>query len=396
MSSATTGSVAGLRTVGPARALALLGTILLVLAVDVGLVIGRTRPPPAPVEDPPSLEAALGDLVAFVERERGLRFREPPDVRLLPDEEFEATLLEPSASETDSDIAAQREADRDFARLLRALGLVEGPVDFDEVSSDAVARIVGVYDTETKVLYARGDEPTPYVLLVLVHELTHALDDQHFGIDRPDLDDDAAAAFDALVEGSAVAVEEQWLASRPVAEQRRITAVDGGAGRLDGAGRSDVFEALLDFPYAVGPSFVRALLDAGGPGRVDEAFRQPPTTTEQLLHPERYLSGEGPVGVAAPAADGTVIDEGSLGELFLVLTLDETAKRETARRAAAGWGGDRYVVWARGRQSCLRWTIAMDTPADAAELRDTLRPWLADHRRATVSPTDPLVLTNCA
>lgn len=338
------------------------------------------------------LQAVLPDLVAFVEQNRGLRFREPPDVRLLPDEEFEAMLL--AGGGEDIDVSGPAAEDAAFVGLLRALGLVEGRVDLDDVASEAAANIVGFYDTETKALYARGAEPTPYVMDVLVHELTHALDDQHFDIDRADLEDDAAAAFDALVEGSAVVIEERWLLSRPRSERDEIETQDGTGGP---ATADSVFTALVAFPYAVGPRLVEALLGVGeGMARLDAAFREPPNSTEQVLHPDRFLRGEQPVPVEAPTADGAPVEEGVLGELGLLLVLDSQANRASAQRAATGWACDRYVTWARGRQTCVRWVIVMDTPADATELRSTLRPWLSANRNANVSGTDPLVLTNCA
>src|SRR5438270_807934 len=117
------------------------------------------------------------------------------------------------------------------------------------------------------VVLAGGVAPTPYVKFVLVHELTHALDDQHFGLDRPTLGDDESAAFDALVEGSAVAVERRWLDSRPPAERDAISAEDADTGPVQGSvgpgsgADTDVFTALFDFPYVVGPQFVQALVD---------------------------------------------------------------------------------------------------------------------------------------
>lgn len=330
-----------------------------------------------------ALEQALPELVAFVEQTRGLKFVRAPKVELLADDQFEPRLKEGATPAPQGDAA--------FVGLFRALGLVTGEVDLGAVANAAASYIVGFYDTHTKVLYARGGEPTPYVKSVLVHELTHALDDQHFNLDRPDLDDEAAPAFDALVEGSAMVVEGRWYDSRPAEEQGAIDAAKGGP-----PGDPDVFTQLFGFPYEVGPRLVRALLDAGGQARLDEAFRSPPASTEQAIHPERFLSPDPIKPVVSPVADGEVVDEGTLGELGLVLLLDSATSRSTALKAAAGWGGDHYVAWTSKDQTCVRFTVVMDTAQDSAELVSALRTWAASHPGATVQGTGPVTATNCA
>ncbi|MGH9280317.1 MAG: hypothetical protein ACRD12_19735, partial [Acidimicrobiales bacterium] len=268
-------------------AVALAVTIGVLLLADLAVVAARVGPSGSEVDDDPRpLEAVLPELITFVEQARGLRFRTPPDVRLLADDEFDAQLTEGDPTDADEQAAD----DAAYLGLLRALGLIEGGVDLDQLAADTVASIVGFYDTDSKVLYARGASATPYVKEVLVHELTHALDDQHFGIEGADLVDDVAAAFDALVEGSATAVEDRWFDARPAAEQDEITREDG-VGTVRG---DDVFTALFGFPYVAGPAFVESLLDAGGTARLDDAFRRPPRSTEQILHPDRYLAGDAP------------------------------------------------------------------------------------------------------
>lgn len=330
-----------------------------------------------------ALEKALPELISFVEQSRGLKFVRPPKVELLPDDKFEARLHEGGESDPEEEAA--------FLGLFRALGLVTGDVDLEAVADDTISNIVGAYDPDTKVLYARGGEPTPYVKDVLVHELTHALDDQHFNLDRPDLDDEASPAFDALVEGSAMTVEKRWHDSRPAQEQQAIDAEEG-----EGVADPDVFMELFAFPYQVGPRLVQALLDGGGQARLDEAFRHPPVSTEQAIHPDRFLSADAVKAVTPPAADGPIVDEGTLGELGLVLLLDSATSRSVALKAAAGWGGDHYVAWTSGTKTCVRFSVVMDTAQDTTELVSALRTWTANNPSATVRGTGPVVVTNCA
>jgi len=347
---------------------------------------GGGRPDAAAVRD---LQAVLPELIAFVERTRGLRFLRPPDVQLLSDAAFERLLREKDPADPFSGDAPD---DETYFGVLRALGLVDGPVDIDAVAAGEFESIVGVYDSRTEILYARGTEPTPFVRLVLVHELVHALDDQHFDLDRRYLDDEEAAAYTAMVEGDAVWVESRWYFSRSAQEQADI---DAEVGSGDGTERS-IFYRLLGFPYIVGPDFVEAVRGAGGQRRLDEAFTAPPVTTEQVLHPERFLARERARTVADPAANGRIVDSGVLGEAFLRLVLETAVDEAVAVRAAEGWGGDSYVAWRSGSRTCVRFNVVMDTSQDTAELLSALRAWTAAHPGATVRGASPVTVTNCA
>ncbi|HEX2274673.1 MAG TPA: hypothetical protein VHG90_12440 [Acidimicrobiales bacterium] len=341
---------------------------------------------------PPALEQVVLELEAFVERERGQRFVRPVDVRLVSDERFEAAVrrLRRDQSGDEGD-------ERVFVGLFRALGLVEGDFDPTAIEEGSDDRILGFYDPEGDVLLVRGSRPTPAVRRVLVHELTHALDDQLFGLERPELDerdDEASIAFQALVEGDAVRVESRYFASLSP-EDRRQAEIDGNPPGTAEPAAPRVFEALLAFPYEAGEALVDALLRAGGAPRLDAALVDPPVSTEAVLHPERYLAGEQPKAVADPEPAGDPVDGGVLGELILRLLLQTSTDRATAARAAEGWGGDRYVAWFDGDRLCVKAAVVMDTPADRAELVTGLRRWAEGHPGAAVLDGDPLTLLRC-
>ena len=368
--------------------------VALVLAADGAIVAvrfggGRPRVPAA-------LEPMLAELEAFVERERGLSFERPVEVRLASDEQFESALRRLRREERGSD---GEEDERTFVGLFRALGLVDEDFDPAAIEESSDERILGFYDPARERLFVRGTGVTPAVRRVLVHELTHALDDQHFGLDRPDLDqrdDESAVAFQALVEGDAARVESSFFASLPT-EERRQADIEVEPSSPTAGPLPRVFEALLAFPYVAGESFVDALWENGGAPRLDAAFADPPDSTEAVLHPERFLAGEGARPVADPPADGRSVDEGVLGELVLRLVLQSALDRPAAARAADGWGGDRYVAWSDGDDRlCVRVAVVMDTPADRADLVDGLRRWAGRHRGAAVADGDPVTLTRCA
>jgi len=370
------------------------------LVADAGVVLARTGEPDTTASPsvstlvPDKLQPVLPELEAFVERTRGLQFKRTPKVALVADDEFEK-LLKGDGSDT----GAGPEEAQTFIGVLRALGLIEGNVDIDAVAQQQASGVIGFYDAKTKELYVRGVDATASTKQTLVHELTHALDDQQFGLDRPELDEpdksDAQSAFQALVEGDAMTVESAWHDALPQEDQDAVNAAESAGDGVDDGTEPDVFTKASAFPYAVGPDFVAALRDAGGQIRLDDAFARPPTTTEQILFPERFLDGEGALRVPAPAADGKVVDEGSLGELGLFLVADATVSHQAAGRASTGWGGDAYRAWRDGDRTCIRANIQMDTPGDTADLVSALQAWAAKHPGATVTGSDPIQITNC-
>jgi hypothetical protein len=381
------------------RAVALVG--IAVVLIGDGLALATHDPASKGSAPQSSASGALAPVVpqleAFVEQARGLKFKEAVPVDLLSKNEFTAKLREGDDSGDGNGGAGDDQAA--FAGFLRALGLVHGAVDLN-AASDAIQEdgIVGFYDPKEKRLYVRGVEPTPFVRQVLVHELTHALDDQHFGLDRPALDesdDESSESFRALVEGSAVTVEQKYVESLAEAEQEQAAAEEDAAGGSSSDDIPEVVGRLLSYPYVVGPRLVDALVKAGGEARLEQALVDPPVTSEQTLHPDKFLAGEGVLPVDRPAAEGKVVDRGVLGEVVLLLMLEEVLPTPVARKAAAGWGGDKYVAWMSGGRTCLKWAIAMDTPTDSAELASGLRTWEDKNPGASVQVGDNIVVTNC-
>jgi hypothetical protein len=339
------------------------------------------------------LERALPDLMRFTQEARGLPFLRPVRVTLLADAAFRARLQ----GEEDEESAKADEELRTTQHVLEGLGLLEKGTDLkkaaDSLYGDAV---VGFYDTKKDDLVVRGEQVTVGVRTTLVHELTHALQDQHFDIDRDDLDDrddESAQGLQGLVEGDAVRIERRYLDSLSGREQKAAEAEEAAAGAGIDPGIPRVLLQIVAFPYFAGPQFATAVFEAGGQARLDEAYATPPTTSEHLLHPERFLAGDGPREVAAPKAGGKVIDEGVLGELGLLLVLNATGT--SGERAATGWGGDRYVAWRDGDHTCVRTTLTMDSPQDDAELRRALDDLARDRTGVKVTGRGPTTFTSC-
>jgi hypothetical protein len=351
---------------------------------------------PAPTAKP--LERELPALMRFVQEQRGLRFDRPVKVTLLTHKAFTARLRGPAP--TAADTAAQTKKTKIQERVLKAYGVIGPDVDLEAVLNGFYTEsIAGFYDPKRNDLVVKGEQLTPYVRQVMVHELTHALQDQHFNVDRTELnkkDDESATALTALAEGDAVRIENLYFESRPQDEQKEIERERMAAGSGVGADVPQSLLQLLYFPYIVGPPFTVEVVAKGGQPALDAAYVHPPTTSEQLLHPDRFLAGDAPAAVENPTPGGKRIDQGVLGEFGLRLVLEVVAGKDKSG-AADGWGGDRYVAWAKGKQTCVRTTIAMDTSTDTGELRLALGAYARERKGTTVTgPVEgPLTFTTC-
>jgi hypothetical protein len=264
------------------------------------------------------------------------------------------------------------------------------PRDYDlynalvDVNSEG---ILGFYDPETAefVVVSDGLLLDPSAQWTHAHEFVHALQDQHYeldGLTDDSRDSEARAAIRALAEGEAELVQYLFLFEGDYFSQDDVSAI------LDAPEQSDssYLDALppilisnLAFPYREGLEFVAALYRENGFQGIDDAWANPPQSTEHILHPDRYLAGDPPQIVAlAPLTDTlgagwAQIDTDIMGEFFLREYLDQELSAVAATTASTGWGGDRYAVYwneAAGEMVMalrLRW----DTPADTIEFAES-------------------------
>lgn len=343
---------------------------------------------------PPEWEATIAELKTFVEEARGLEFKHEFPVILESREDFRNRL----ASEAE---AYDLPDPADSYITLKALGLVEKNLDLNSLDDPMLdGGTVGYYDSFTNHLVVQGTEPTPFVRQILVHELTHALQDQHFNLDRPEIYDseEAYVSFQALIEGDATRIEYLYLASLSAEEQAQSADEQMGTPGPDaeeGSPSLEVLSMLSSFPYEVGESFVDEVLAAGGQERLDRAFLSPPTSTEQILHPERFLSLDRPKKVKAPKANGKVYEEGVWGQRGLLTLLLTTLPGDQAWEAAEGWGGDSFVAWKKAGKDCVAINIETDTRADRNELVRALRDWSRGHPGASVKDGNTVQISAC-
>lgn len=274
-------------------------------------------------------------------------------------------------------------------RLLIALRLASDDIDLAAVLEDLYREQVrGLYVPEEQTLYVpRDGSQRPGARATAAHEITHALQDEAFDLemllDEREDDSEGALALTALVEGDAVLTQQLWMQSHLTGEEQQEALSEGGASGDTLANVPEYLRASLFFPYQQGAQFVVALWQEGGFAAVDDAYRNPPTTTEQILHPEKYREGEGAADVDAPRRPGSRWEraaEYELGE-FDLFHIFAPLGHETATAVSEGWGGGAIRSWHRGDDTAVGATVAFDTTADANEACQALPRWYASVAR---------------
>jgi hypothetical protein len=316
--------------------------------------------------------AAPVDVIATrVEALRRLRFERMP----APLQVTSAQARREGLESLDRDYPAERR--RADETVYELLGLIEPDVDLRELGGDLFGEgVAGYYDPRDgrlRVVEGAGTGTRVLEEMILAHELTHALEDQRFGLASEPSTDDRTMARQALYEGSATALMYAYVGEHFTTEETL-----GGllSSAFEDTGDLPPFiQAQVLFAYVGGEAFIRELLERGGWGLVDTAFEvRRPASTEQILHPEAYFEADEPKPVRIRA--GAVLGG---WKRALAGTWGELQTRELlggASRAAAGWGGDRYELWQRGGDSALvmrwRWDSARDETEFAARLREVL------------------------
>jgi len=299
--------------------------------------------------------------------------------------------------------------DLDSARaLMVGLGLLDSSQDLSGTLLDLRGALpIGLYDPATATLYVRSaSQDDPLERVILAHEFTHALQDQHYRLldlfPRPSDDPDRDLALTTLLEGDALLVQEMYrnttlprepeaAVTQQEAQQRALEQVQHEIRQLVDLDRvpQPVLQEVY-FPYLDGPRFIHAVLGSGplttwgayGPA-IAKLFANPPRSSAEILHPEKYRRGQRPQRVDFPdpagalGGDWYLLRQSVLGELGHELLLARYLTDTRPRDAAAGWAGNRTAVLSDGEGetatvSETRW----DSPLDAAEWADAFSDWV--------------------
>jgi hypothetical protein len=241
--------------------------------------------------------------------------------------------------------------------------------------------IAGFYDPATKEFVVVSDDDRMNALeeWVYAHEFMHALQDQYFDlalITDTTLSWDGNMAIRALAEGEAELLQEQYLAD--YLSQDQLVEIFNLVSRRRQSGTNNIPPILSTsflFPYETGVEFARALHGRGGWGALNQAWQNPPQSTEQILHVERYLAGDTPQLVAlAPltetlGAGWQLLQTDTFGEFMLRQYLGQQLSEAEVDAAATGWGGDTFAVYwnEEAGQQVMALRLVWDSPADATQ-----------------------------
>jgi len=272
---------------------------------------------------------------------------------------------------------------------LKKFGLVPKDFDLKKATVDLLGeQAAALYDhRRKKMLFVEGGAEGEMAEAVLVHELSHALADQHFDmkrfLEKGPKSDEAQTARMAVVEGQAM-----WIMIE--SQMRKVgMSLKGNRGTLDvmlpamgkmAAESYPVFtsaplylrETLL-FPYTAGLLFQQAVFEKSGKGAFAEVLRKPPASTQQVLQPERYFEALAPTQPALPAMDGLKefdhLTTGSVGELDFRILLQQYTEQKQGSEVAAKWRGGTFDVLEhkKDKHTVLRWAVDWDSPETARQ-----------------------------
>jgi len=277
------------------------------------------------------------------------------------------------------------------AKVLSALGLIDEGFDLRQFYLDLYSeQVAGYYDSETKEMYViSGSNFGGTERMTYAHEFNHVLQDQYYDLENGlrlndeycETDTEYCAAASALIEGDSSLTEQYWFLQYATRQDQQdvIKFQNSYSSPVYNSAPGYMKEDFL-FPYVNGLEFVTGLHNAGGWEAVDAAFLNPPVSTEQILHPEKYPDDQ-TVVVDMPDLS-SVLDEG-WEELdrnvmvewysYLILAKGRSSQfrmdDEDSKTAAAGWGGDSYVFYSPtdSEDYLFAWRSTWETGQDMDE-----------------------------
>jgi hypothetical protein len=333
----------------------------------------------------------LGRIANATAQLRGLNFKRTVKPQLLSPAEL-AARVQGMFTHDNSRASLNR-----TASVLETYGLLPAGYDlYDELKTLQGEQVEGFYDSKTKRLVVGASsarDPSPFDQIVLAHEYTHALADQHFGLGILDKlakqhADDAAAAFLALAEGDATFTMRLYQSEvLTTAQQQQFIQEASSLPLTTFEAAPPYLQDVLQFPYVQGLAFVTALHDRGGFDLVDQAYRDPPVSTEQIMHPSRYLdTRDNPTAVHLPdvrralGTGWTSIETGGVGEYDVLEILQHGGGMglplSDARTAAAGWDGGMYGGYRSSDGVLVATLTAWDSESQAREAATAFARWL--------------------
>lgn len=321
---------------------------------------------------------AADEVLAEMSKILSLPVKEPLKKSVRSREEIREFLIRQMHEDKDD---TKRYADQ---KALEALGLIPKGYPLDQkLLALLTEQIAGLYDPREREFFIADWTQPSEQRVIMAHELTHALQDQYFHVEKWEeevkTNDDAQLARESVLEGSAMIAMYDYLLRSTGKTTRDITDFDPGMLIGDTNDSPELAQAPMviqdeiTFPYLPGAIFVqRALKEWDGWHDFHRLFENPPASTHQVLHPDLYFRGVMPARVDLTPLTKVVprgwkkLDENVLGEFAVDEILKQFLGKERADKIAPSWSGDRYAVYQResGMQTLLLVRLKLaDEPA---------------------------------
>jgi len=337
-------------------------------------------------------QSRADEIQAGIQRIRELSFLHPVPLVLESREEAETTLLKDiNRDYTDE----QLQADGQTGALI---GLFPVGVDLKaEMVSLLKSQVAGFYDPRGKrMVMVKGaanfgiwTDATEFLMrrdvigeMLLAHEYTHALQDQHFGLEasleKIKNSDDQSLALKSVAEGDATLAGFGYVAGAmndETADQVTSQLEDLPATfAAETKGAPEGLSAPLIFQYSAGAKFVSYAYHRGGWPAVNALYKQPPQSSQQIMHPELYFDRPTPpdeiqlAGYAASLAGWTEVDDNCIGELLLQVIIQRNLGKESpALTLTERWSGDRMLTMRKGSALTVIWMLSFRDDHSAAQ-----------------------------
>ena len=356
-------------------------TIFLITAL--GVAAQQAAPPVLlpPPEGEPSAEflQAADEVLVEMSKLLSLPILSPLKKSLRSRDEIRAYLLQKMKEDKDAD---KRYADQ---KAMEKFGLLPKDYPLEETLVKVLTeQIAGLYDPDSHEFFIANWTTSADERMVMSHELTHALQDQHFHIDKwtdaAKPNDDAELARDAVIEGSAIAAMLDYILQgkgsiRDLGELDPSMLMGDVDSSPELAKAPKVLRDELLFPYLAGTPFTQRVLKASsGWPDFHKVFEKPPVSTQQIMHPDMYLQDVVPPTIALPetigliSADWKKLDENNMGEFGLLEIFGQFLSKDRAASLAAAWSSDRYAIFEnqKDKHTLLLFRVRLASDADAA------------------------------
>lgn len=335
---------------------------------------------------PDKWDPRVAKLADYVERHAEFEFDHPVRSRFLPDKEFEKLVTDDEEDLTDDD----RDYYEATGQLLRSLGLADGEVDlFADQNTLNAGGILAYYSPKDREIVIRMNaddvvdgELSPALRATVVHELTHALQDQQFGLVRMRQraeDSGHDEALTALIEGHALAIESKYTSDN-FSEEEQAQYDEVMEGSDDPAMKEvpEILSAQQFSPYVFGPTFVEALEREGRKALLDAFMKKQPKSLEQTILPSKYFGNDEPEEIEEPKGPkgSKMTVWGQISQLDLFFLLVRTWGAPEALRLSDLWGNGAYAGFDVGDDDfCAVLNLRGETDEATEELREAFSEW---------------------